>query len=244
MPQQITLQYIADFDYELRERREKLTLWNRPMETGLLAVKGVYSILVSLVRDVLFHPVCKFVLLPLIAVYIVSLHIEHPWVALVDDVEFVVEYTVWWVGLGVLSSIGMGSGLQSGMLFMYPHIIKIFIAAQTCKTLNFESETDIWFRKSPALFMCPPSNEYSGGGDVTVTYWATWFKIMPACFLQATGTVLGEIPPFFMSRQARLAAIEAQGTCYVLLLFFFSFIDSDVSLSHTLTHLLLHACIL
>ena len=42
--------------------------------------------------------------------------------------EFAVEYIVWWVGLGVLSSIGMGTGLQSGVLFLFPHIVKVCIA--------------------------------------------------------------------------------------------------------------------
>ena len=49
------------------------------------------------------------------------------------------------------------------------------------------------------------------GGD-EVTYWGMWLKILPACFLQAAGTAFGEIPPYLMSRQARIAAIEAEGT--------------------------------
>jgi hypothetical protein len=32
---------------------------------------------------------------------------------------------VWWVGLGVLSSIGLGTGMQSGLLFLFPHMLKV-----------------------------------------------------------------------------------------------------------------------
>jgi hypothetical protein len=34
-------------------------------------------------------------------------------------------YIVWWVGLGVLSSIGLGTGMHSGLLFLFPHMLKV-----------------------------------------------------------------------------------------------------------------------
>lgn len=36
-----------------------------------------------------------------------------------------VQYMVWWVGLGVLSSIGLGTGMHSGLLFLFPHMLKV-----------------------------------------------------------------------------------------------------------------------
>lgn len=35
------------------------------------------------------------------------------------------QYVVWWVGLGVLSSIGLGTGMHSGLLFLFPHMLKV-----------------------------------------------------------------------------------------------------------------------
>ena len=32
---------------------------------------------------------------------------------------------MWWVGLGVLSSIGLGTGMHTGLLFLFPHILKV-----------------------------------------------------------------------------------------------------------------------
>ena len=120
-------------------------------------------------------------------------------------VEFGIEFAVWWLGLGILSSIGLGSGLQSGVLFLFPHIIKVALAAQTCKTLDFESYSDMWFRSPPNLFKCPPLTVDS----TPVTLWGTWRKILLVCFLQSAGTAIGEIPPYWMTKAARLAAIEA-----------------------------------
>ena len=35
-----------------------------------------------------------------------------------------VGYAVWWISLGVLSSIGLGTGMHSGLLFLFPHMLK------------------------------------------------------------------------------------------------------------------------
>ncbi len=41
------------------------------------------------------------------------------------ELEEAVQYAVWWVGLGVLSSIGLGTGMHSGLLFLFPHMLKV-----------------------------------------------------------------------------------------------------------------------
>ena len=43
----------------------------------------------------------------------------------VGEVESWLAYVVWWVGLGVLSSIGLGTGMHSGLLFLFPHFLKV-----------------------------------------------------------------------------------------------------------------------
>ncbi len=96
-------------------------------------------------------------------------------------------------------------GLQSGILFLYPHIIKVCLAAQTCKTLDFESNSNMWFRSPKNLFKCPALTPES----TPVTFFGIWRKIILVCFLQAAGTAIGEIPPYWMTRAARLAAIQA-----------------------------------
>ena len=45
--------------------------------------------------------------------------------ARVDEAETWLRYVVWWVGLGILSSIGLGTGMHSGLLFLFPHILKV-----------------------------------------------------------------------------------------------------------------------
>ena len=34
-------------------------------------------------------------------------------------------WAMWWLGLGILSSIGLGTGMHSGLLFLFPHMLKV-----------------------------------------------------------------------------------------------------------------------
>ena len=52
---------------------------------------------------------------------------------------------VWWLGLGVLSSVGLGTGMHTGLLFLFPHILKVSLAAAECGSLAFDSSRDVWF---------------------------------------------------------------------------------------------------
>ena len=48
---------------------------------------------------------------------------------LVTEAETWIMFVVWWVGLGVLSSVGLGTGIHTGLLFLFPHIFKVSDAA-------------------------------------------------------------------------------------------------------------------
>lgn len=46
----------------------------------------------------------------------------YPWHFMLQEW---VLYTTWWISLGVLSSIGLGTGMHSGLLFLFPHMLKV-----------------------------------------------------------------------------------------------------------------------
>jgi len=89
-------------------------------------------------------------------------------------------WVVWWVGLGVLSSIGLGTGMHSGILFLWPHVFKVVAAAERCGTVGFPTHYDTWY--SAETFRCPPGApgaEASAGaaaaaavGDSAAGWWA------------------------------------------------------------------------
>ena len=202
------VQEIADFYHSRREEREHLTFRERPLATFVALIKGLSRHVPGYAKEVLLHPFTCLVVLPVTVAWFFQEWYPHPYREEVNKIEFWVEYVVWWVGLGILSSIGMGTGLQSGVLFLFPHIVKVCLAAQTCDTVTFESYADMWFRTDDALFRCPPP---ATPDDLQqpASFFGMWSKIVLPCFLQAVGTAIGEIPPYIMARAARLAALEA-----------------------------------
>lgn len=202
----ITAGQLCDIEYNKRIQREKLTLRQRPFETLRVFILASFACIVWAFKYLLNHPAFLYFFLPVLVLWAISEAFpDHQIKKSLEKIEFYVEFVFWWVGLGVLSSIGLGTGLQSGVLFLFPHIIKVCLAAQSCKTLDFESRTNMWFRSPPTLFQCPEITETS----TPVTFYGIWKKIIAVCFLQAAGTAIGEIPPFWFTRAARLAAMEA-----------------------------------
>jgi membrane protein YqaA with SNARE-associated domain len=66
----------------------------------------------------------------------------------------------------------------------------------------------MWFRQPENLFQCPAVIHPDSATNVT--FLRVWAKIILPCFLQSAGTAIGEIPPYWMARSARIAAMEAE----------------------------------
>ena len=54
-------------------------------------------------------------------------------------VEDILLFGGWWVGLGIASSIGLGTGLHTFVLYLGPHIAKVAMASNECNYVpNYE----------------------------------------------------------------------------------------------------------
>ena len=69
-------------------------------------------------------------------------------VARLEAAEMWVQYVIWWIGLGILSSIGLGTGMHSGLLFLFPHMLKV----------DYHCPSKSW-----------PTHFSRGGSDIAVT---------------------------------------------------------------------------
>ena len=49
-----------------------------------------------------------------------------------------------WLFLGIMSSIGLGSGAQTGVMFLFPHILKVVYSAEKCHSVDFNSRANMW----------------------------------------------------------------------------------------------------
>lgn len=174
-------------------RRESFSLLTHPLRTGYYLV---YWTVYSAHRGAawfLNHPVTLYLLLPLGVAYAGLRSLEGNEV-LVHEIDAWGKFVIWWVGLGVLSSIGFGTGMHSGILFLFPFIIKVCLSAEACKGVDFDTRIDVWYNSEP--FHCSQGNETGGGG---YGFWSVLMKVLPVSMLWGAGTAMGEIPPYFMS---------------------------------------------
>lgn len=70
---------------------------------------------------------------------IVAYHAPGPHQELIISFEKKVLWCLYWLGLGVLSSVGLGTGLHTFLLYLGPHIAAVTVAAYECGTLEFPS---------------------------------------------------------------------------------------------------------
>lgn len=52
-------------------------------------------------------------------------------------IEYQVLWCSYWIGLGVLSSVGLGTGLHTFILYLGPFIASVTLAAFTCNSVDF-----------------------------------------------------------------------------------------------------------
>ena len=149
---------IAYLEEKWKEERLNITLRKRPVLTLTLFGTAMLNLVKHSLKDMAAHPVFLCLVLPSSVIWICLEQIPGPYTEAINLIEFCIQYVVWWVGLGILSSIGLGSGLQSGVMFLFPHIIKTCLAAQTCQTLDFESESEIWILGTKS---CQECNNYA-----------------------------------------------------------------------------------
>ena len=55
----------------------------------------------------------------------------------VAHIEREMLWALYWVGLGILSSIGLGTGLHTFLLYLGPFIASVTLAAFTCNSVDF-----------------------------------------------------------------------------------------------------------
>ena len=176
-----------------RMAARELRFLKRPALTLRMAAGGLAEGLLHAARSLLQHPVMLFALLPALGLFLVLKHLGRA-----DGVEAWLRFGSWWVGLGVLSSIGLGTGMHSGLLFLWPHVFQVVAAAERCGHSAFDVHRDVWWASN--AIHCEPQE-----GRPAPIFSDFFLKTYLACFLWGCGTALGEIPPYFMSYHAQLA---------------------------------------
>ncbi|KAJ2413989.1 hypothetical protein GGF41_005860, partial [Coemansia sp. RSA 2531] len=100
----------------------------------------------------------------------------------------------YWVMLGVLSSIGLGAGLHTFVLFLGPHIARVTLTAYECSHTAFPV-------RGPNAFQCGTSTAAAS----PATFSAILSMVIFESLCWGAGTAIGELPPYFIARAASAA---------------------------------------
>ncbi|XP_052194630.1 vacuole membrane protein KMS1-like [Diospyros lotus] len=117
------------------------------------------------------------------------------------------RFGLWWLALGVASSIGLGSGLHTFVLYLGPHIALFTIKAVHCGRVDLKMAPydTIQLKSGPSWLdrdcdkFGPPLYESQ------VPFSSILAQVQLEAVIWGIGTALGELPPYFISRAASLS---------------------------------------
>ena len=185
---------------ELKEERENLVLWKRPIKTLDYFVRELSITLYSLCLRILQYRKSLLFLVSLSLVFAVLVQVKGPHQEVLELGRKILIWCLYWLGLGVLSSIGLGTGLHTFILYLGPHIAAVTIAAYECHALNFPEPP------YPDDIICP--EEVNSAWATSI--WNIMWKVHLEAIMWGAGTALGELPPYFMARAARLSGYDPE----------------------------------
>ncbi|KAF8768304.1 Vacuole membrane protein 1 like protein [Argiope bruennichi] len=180
-----TKQWIAS-----REDRKNLVLWKRPFTTLQYFVKELFLDFYEYGTQLLKHQKLVLTSLLVIAISVIFYHFEGPHQKYVVRVEKEILRCAYWIGLGVLSSVGLGTGLHTFVLYLGPHIAAVTLAAYECNSLDFPQPP------YPDEIICPEGDSSNN----IISILAIMSKVRLEAFMWGLGTALGELPPYFMAK--------------------------------------------
>uniref|UniRef100_A0A915PZD1 Vacuole membrane protein 1 n=1 Tax=Setaria digitata TaxID=48799 RepID=A0A915PZD1_9BILA len=183
-----------------RLERQKIVLWKRPFQTVHYAGREIFQLLVEFITYLWKHKarILFILLLCVIGTYVCHLPGSHQ--KYIESWKMKSLRCLYWVGLGILSSIGLGTGLHTFILYLGPHIASVTMAAYECNSLDFPEPP------YPDRILCP--NVEGIMETAIVTMWSIMSKVRIEALMWGAGTALGELPPYFMAKAARISGEE------------------------------------
>uniref|UniRef100_G3NVB8 Vacuole membrane protein 1 n=1 Tax=Gasterosteus aculeatus aculeatus TaxID=481459 RepID=G3NVB8_GASAC len=198
-------------DSSVRERRQRdkedrlsLVVWRRPVTTLH------YFLLETLIKLKEWTvklwqrrgTVCLVLLL--CSLFSIAYSTEGAHQQYVQYLEKRFLWCAYWVGLGILSSVGLGTGLHTFLLYLGPHIASVTLAAYECSSTDFPEPP------YPDQIVCPQG----GGVEGSISLFSIMSKVRLEACMWGAGTAIGELPPYFMARAARQSGADPEDEDY------------------------------
>ena len=125
---------LVSFD---KEEMGKHVLWRRPVQTlGLFVLEFVELVTDYLLKCLNYRKTVAGLML-LSALITLGFYTEGAHLPVLLYLRKKFLWSSYWVGLGVASSIGLGTGLHTFLLYLGPFIAQVTLAAYECNSLKF-----------------------------------------------------------------------------------------------------------
>ncbi|XP_059618487.1 vacuole membrane protein 1 isoform X1 [Phlebotomus argentipes] len=181
-----------------RNERKKIVIWRHPILTSKYCALECMTLMQTYGRKLADHKKLMALLVAVVAMVIAMYHVPGRHQTYIDLIRVHMWFVTYWVGLGVLSSVGLGTGLHTFLLYLGPHIASVTMAAYECNSLNFPKPP------YPDEIICPEKVDPT----FIPSLWNIMGKVRVEAFLWGAGTALGELPPYFMAKAARLSGYD------------------------------------
>ncbi|KAM3601803.1 uncharacterized protein V6R79_019084 [Siganus canaliculatus] len=208
------------------DEREMLVLWRKPLLTLHYFTLELLLTLKEWVWRLWQQRQTVLGLLILIILLCIAYNIEGTHQQYVRYMEKKTLWCAYWLGLGILSSVGLGTGLHTFLLYLGPHIASVTLAAYECGSVDFPEPP------YPDQIVCPQREGASDSGQVgmetpevqlsagsaaiqgSISLWTIISKVRLEACMWGAGTAIGELPPYFMARAARLSGTDPEDEDY------------------------------
>ncbi|KAG8002134.1 Vacuole membrane protein 1 [Nibea albiflora] len=166
-------------DSSVKERRQKdkedrlsLVVWRRPVTTLHYFLLETLIKLKEWTLKLWQRRGVVFLVLVLCSLFSIAYSTEGAHQQYVAYLEKRFLWCAYWVGLGILSSVGLGTGLHTFLLYLGPHIASVTLAAYECGSTDFPEPP------YPDQIVCPQG----GGLEGSVSLFSIMSKVrLEAC---------------------------------------------------------------
>ncbi|XP_030293540.1 vacuole membrane protein 1-like isoform X2 [Sparus aurata] len=211
------------------DERENLVLWKKPLLTLYYFTLELLITLKEWIWRLWHQRQTVFGLLILLILLSIAYCIDGTHQKYVRYMEKKTLWCAYWVGLGILSSVGLGTGLHTFLLYLGPHIASVTLAAYECGSVDFPEPP------YPDQIVCPQQEAPAPGSDAqqvgveaagvdelvgsaaihgSISLWTIISKVRLEACMWGAGTAIGELPPYFMARAARLSGADPDDEDY------------------------------
>jgi len=190
-----------------REERSKLTLFSQPLQMLKHFFLECNFMLAFYAKKFITLKSVSGLLGVLGFLYMFFQLLSDPQRLVVTTIRMRVEFALYWIGLGFLSSAGFGCGLHTFLLYLGPHIAKVTMGAYECNSVDFVEPN---YSLNDEI-ICPAN---AVKGAVTIGILQIARKVWWEGCLWGAGTAIGELPPYFLARQAMMSGVDPDDEDY------------------------------